>query len=44
MTDAVLPAPRGGPEVGEVVEDPGIDALDGEGLLLRVLDGQEDQA
>lgn len=40
----VPPPSRRGPVVGKRVDDPLVDAFDGELLLRRLLDGHEDQA
>lgn len=44
MTHAVLPARGRTLEVWEVVQDPCIDILDGQGSLRTVLNGHEDEA
>lgn len=44
MPDGVLPPGWGVGEIGEVLEDPVVNVLDGQPLGGRVLDGHEDEA
>lgn len=44
MPNRVLPSSRSISEVGKVVQDPGINVLYRQGLIVGVLDGHEDEA